>query len=135
MGNVVVTVRRIGLEIIPDAFESFVKKTLVLPTKDKNTGIRVDFIFSFTPYERQAIERAKPVFLKGIAVKFASAEDVVIHKIFAGRPRDVEDVRSIMLKNPDLDLEYTTKRLKEFDRSMESDGFTKLLDNLLKEMG
>ena len=135
LGKTVEISRRIGLDIIPDAFEAFVKETLVLPTKDRNTGIRVDFIFSFTPYERQAIERAKPVLLKGVEVKFASVEDVIIHKIFAGRPRDIEDVRSIILKNFDLDREYTMKWLKEFDRSMNSDGFTKLLMDLLKDVG
>jgi hypothetical protein len=127
------TVRRIGLDLIPEAFETFVQKTLVLPTKDKGTGIRVDFIFSFTPYERQAIERAKPIFLQEVAVMFASLEDVIIHKIFAGRPRDLEDVRSMILKNPDFDHEYTRKWLKEFDRSMESSDFTRLFEHLVRE--
>jgi len=127
-------VRRIGLAIIPEAFEAFVRDTRVLPTKDENTGIRVDFIFSYTLYEKQAIERAKPVFLRGAPVMFASAEDVIIHKIFAGRPRDVEDVRSIMLKNPDFDRDYTGKWLKEFDRSVGSDSFTKLFFDLLRDV-
>ena len=64
---------------------------------------------------------------------FASMEDVIIHKIFAGRPRDLEDVRSIILKNPDFDREYTRKWLKEFDRSMESGNFGRLFEDLLKE--
>ncbi|MHC1730143.1 MAG: nucleotidyl transferase AbiEii/AbiGii toxin family protein [Syntrophobacteraceae bacterium] len=128
-------VRRVGLEIIPESFEAFVKETFVLPTKNGSTGIRVDFIFSFTPYERQAIDRANPVFLQGTAVMFASVEDVMIHKIFAARPRDIEDVRSIILKNPDFDREYTRKWLREFDRSMESVVFTRQLEDLLKEAG
>ncbi len=128
-------VGRVGLEIIPESFEAFVKQTFVLPTKDESTGIRVDLIFSFTPYGRQAIDRANAVFLHGAAVMFASVEDVIIHKIFAGRPRDIEDVRSIILKNPGFDREYTRKWLGEFDRSMESDGFTRQLEDLLKEAG
>ncbi|MFZ0928041.1 MAG: nucleotidyl transferase AbiEii/AbiGii toxin family protein [Syntrophobacteraceae bacterium] len=126
-------VRRVGLEIIPESFEAFVKETFVLPTKDRSSGIRVDFIFSFIPYGRQAIDRANPVFLQDTAVMFASVEDVMIHKVFAGRPRDIEDVRSIILKNPDFDREYTRKWLREFDRSIESGGFTRQLEDLLKE--
>jgi len=128
-------IRRVGLQIIPESFEAFVKKTFVLPTKDESTGIRVDFIFSFTPYERQAIDRANSVLLLGTAVMFASAEDVIIHKIFAGRPRDIEDVRSIIIKNPNLDREYTRNWLREFDLSMESGIFTIRFDDLLKEVG
>jgi len=52
---------------------------MVLPTLDETTGIRVDFIFSFTPYESQAIRRAKKVQILGQDISFASAEDLIIH--------------------------------------------------------
>jgi len=121
------------LRIIPENFKEFVARTFVLPTQVEPTGIRVDFIFSFTPYERHAIERANPVAFKNSVVMFASVEDVIIHKIFASRPRDLEDVRSIIIKNPNFDREYTSKWLKEFDRSMETDTFSRVLDEVLKE--
>jgi len=130
---VVKAVGELGLEIIPEDFESFVQKTFVLPTKDGRTGIRVDLVFSFTPYERQAIERATPVSFRQTAVMFASVEDVIIHKIFAGRPRDLEDVRSIIIKNRDFDREYTRNWLMEYDRSMETDAFVKVFEEMLKE--
>ncbi len=94
----------------------FVKETWVLPSEDQKTKIRVDFIFSFTPFEREAIKRAKSVVMGKIKIKFASAEDVIIHKIFAGRPRDIEDVRSILLKNPKMNNAYIRKWLKEFNQ-------------------
>jgi hypothetical protein len=108
----------------PADYRSFVERTWVLPAKDETTGIRVDLIFSITPYERQAIERAKPIFFGETQVMFAAVEDVIIHKIFAGRPRDLEDVSSILLKNPDVNRPYITKWLEEFDRSMEGESFT-----------
>jgi hypothetical protein len=45
-------------------------------------------------------------------------EDLIIHKVLAGRPRDLEDVRTILLKNPGFDLEYVQRSLREFDRSL-----------------
>ena len=86
----------LGLELLPDRVEEFVRDTFVLPVHDVDTGIRVDFIFSTTPYERQAIERAVIVELGGEPVPFASAEDLVIHKLFAGRARDLEDVATVI---------------------------------------
>jgi len=119
------------LKIIPEDFREFTEKTYVLPTRDEESGIRVDFIFSFTPYERQAISRSRAVLLKDANVMFASAEDVIIHKIFAGRPRDIEDVKSILLKTPELDRTYIRKWLSEFEKSPEKKGLTKIFDDTL----
>jgi len=99
--------------------DSFAKETMVFPVSDKPSGIRVDFIFSFSPYERQAIGRARPIRLGKSMVKFASIEDVIIHKMLAGRPRDIEDIESIMLINVGIDAQYVEKWLGEFDSSLE----------------
>lgn len=109
------TIELIPLKPLPQDITTFVRQTMVLPTSDEPTGIRVDFIFSFTPYETQAIKRAKKIKILGQDVSFASVEDLIIHKIFAGRPRDLEDVRVVLLKNPDVDIHYVEMWLKEFD--------------------
>src|SRR4030042_4244779 len=106
---------------------------MVLPTIDKRSGIRVDFIFSYSLYERQAIERAKEIKLGRTSVRFASLEDLVIHKVIAGRARDLEDVRSILLKNPRYDSGYIKKWLKEFDKSL-GQHFLKVFRNIEKEI-
>ena len=110
---------RIGLEILVEDEVQFVEKTLVLPTRERRSGIRVDLILSFSPYEKGAIGRAKNIRLGKSEVKFASPEDVIIHKVIAGRPRDLEDVKTILLKNPGLDSAYIRKWLDQFDRSLD----------------
>ena len=107
-----------GLKILVKNEREFVERTMVLPTKDKESEIRVDFIFSFSPYERQAIGRARDIKVGRTQVKFASLEDVVIHKVISGRPRDLEDIKSILVKNPKYDSDYISGWLKEFDRSL-----------------
>lgn len=125
--------KELSLKPIPKNIESFIKDTMVLPTIDEATGIRVDFIFSFTPYEMEAIKRAKKVMIMGQEVSFASPEDLIVHKIFAGRPRDLEDVRCIILKNPTLDFAYIRKQLKKFDASTEEKVFLNTLDRILNK--
>jgi len=107
-----------GLKILVKKDQEFVKRTMVLPTKDRESDIRVDFIFSFSPYERQAIGRARDVKIGRTIVTFASLEDVVIHKVISGRPRDLEDIRSILVKNPKYDSDYISGWLKQFDHSL-----------------
>lgn len=135
INDILEVVKKINLTALTDDINSFVQKTMVLPVIDNNTGIRVDFIFSFTPYEKEAINRAVKFKFNEIEVNFASMEDVLIHKIFAGRPRDIEDIKSIILKNRDgIDFNYINKWLKEFEETFPEGNFTKKLREILKEV-
>jgi len=125
-------VKKIRLKPLPSDIQSFIRKTWVLPCEDIKSKIRVDFIFSFTPYEQQAIERAKEVKMGRVRVKFASLEDVIIHKIFAGRPRDIEDIENMLVKNTKADISYIKKQLKEFDAAAPGRHLLSTLDNILK---
>ena len=127
-------INQISLQILPENIDSFVKKTMVLPAMDKNTGIRVDFIFSFTPYEREAIKRAKKILIDKTRVSYASVEDVIIHKVFAHRPQDIEDVKNILLKNSKIDKDYIIKWLKEFDRSFPKQKFVDMLRKISRDV-
>ena len=100
---------------LPETPDAFVRDTFVLPARHADSGIRVDFIFSTTPYEQQAIARAESVTLAGVAVPFASAEDLIIHKLCAGRPRDLEDAAGVVRrKGRGLDWVYLEHWVGEF---------------------
>ena len=89
--DVLAVCEELNLESLPADVQDFVRSTFVLPAVDRETGIRVDLIFSTTTYEAEAISRAQPVEVGEAVVPFATAEDLIIHKLFAGRPRDIED--------------------------------------------
>jgi predicted nucleotidyltransferase len=102
-----------GWKVLVATPQEFVARTLVLPCEEHESGIRIDFIFTFSPFEQQAIERARLVQVGGAQVRFATPEDLIIYKVMAGRPRDLDDVRSILRKNPALDWRYVRRWLKE----------------------
>ena len=108
----------------------FVRKTMVLPMIHKETKIRVDFILSFTPYEAQAIKRGRKVKMAEAMVNFISPEDLIIHKIFFGRPRDLEDAGKVILKNSGMDFKYIEHWLRELGEALQKD-FISIFKKLL----
>lgn len=104
-----------GLTALPEELEDFVNETFVLPCEEPETGVRVDFIFSSTPYEARAIDRAVEVEIRDESVPFAAAEDLILHKLFAGRPRDLEDAAGVVRRKGDgLDWDYVRRWAEEF---------------------
>lgn len=103
-----------GLLPSVERVEEFVRRTNVLPLMDGPTAIRVDLIFSFTPYEMEAIRRSISVPFNETPVHFAAVEDLIIHKLVAGRPRDLEDIRGVLARTPVIDEEYLTRWLSSF---------------------
>lgn len=104
---------KIDFKPIPKDLENFVKRTYVLPLMEKSSKIRVDLIFSFSPFERRAIERAKTVDINNTKVSFVSLEDLIVFKLFSGRAKDLEDVKVLLNKKIKIDENYLLKTLKE----------------------
>ncbi len=123
----------LGLKILIDDVKEFLRQTFVLPALDPQTNIRIDFVFSLSEFERQAIHRCNTVAIGGVDVRFASLEDLIILKIFAGRPRDLEDVKKIIQKNPDYDRPFVEKCLMDFDRELDIH-CTRTFDQVLGEL-
>lgn len=71
--------------------------------------IRVDMFLVTTSYQKAAFQRRLLVKMNGKEAWFISPEDLILHKLIAGRDRDVGDVSDILWVNPDLDKEYLRK--------------------------
>ena len=124
----------IGLKSLPGDPEGFAGRTKVLPAEEPASKIRVDFIFSFTAYEAQAIARAQDVPVAGYSVRFASCEDVIIHKMIAARAIDLEDVRHMVTKNRQrLDYDYLRRWLTEFSSLPGYEQIVENFERLLNE--
>jgi predicted nucleotidyltransferase len=131
VADVLAMVSAAGLEPLVDAGD-FVPQTMVLPCTDPASRIRVDFTFSNSRFESEALDRVRRVGIGKEQVCFTSLEDVVIQKVIAGRPRDLEDVTSILLKNPGIDHSYVRRWLEHFSDAL-AEPFTDVLDRLLEE--
>jgi uncharacterized nucleotidyltransferase DUF6036 len=115
LSDVVAAAGAAGLRPLVDP-KSFARETMVLPCADRDSGVRVDLVLSESGFEREAIRRAVRVRIGATDVSFVTAEDLIVHKLVAARPRDLEDVRAIVDRQPGLDrarLERTLKELEE----------------------
>ncbi len=110
--------KRCGFKKLINHGSTFVRETNVLPVVDVKSNTRIDFIFSDTSYERAAIQKANTILIDGTKVKVAQPEDVIIHKMIAGRPRDLEDVSSILIKQKKMNIKYIRKILKDFEEHL-----------------
>lgn len=64
----------------------------------------VDLVFALGPFDRAMLDRRRAVDFHGLTLWMSSPEDLVLMKLRASRPRDFDDVISIV-KNPRLRLE------------------------------
>lgn len=98
---------------------AFVRETRVLPLESAD-GVAIDLIFGLLPFEEEAIGRAVPVAVGGVAVRFCTAEDLILHKIVSQRERDLADARGVVLRRlPDLDTAYLEPRIEELSRLLD----------------
>lgn len=124
----------IGLVPLPEDVPRFVAETFVLPTRHGATALRVDLIFSTLPYESEAIRRAIRVPVGNAEVPFATVEDLLIHKLFAGRPRDLEDAIGVIRRQGDsVDWVYVRRWVDAFSEVPGHEGLSALADRIRKE--
>ena len=95
--------------------DEFTRKTMVLPCRVPGSPLRVDLILADSPYEAEALIRARELgATRDDGIRYATAEDVIVHKLIAGRPRDLEDARSILLKQSSLDRAWIRRWLAAY---------------------
>jgi hypothetical protein len=78
-------------------------RTLLLVASN---GVHVDVALGAMPFEEHSVERASPFAISdGESITTCSAEDLVVHKAFAGRDKDWGDIRGIVVRQPRLSHE------------------------------
>jgi hypothetical protein len=72
--------------------------------------LKVDIVLAETDYQREAIRRARTESTGGgVEVRVLRLEDVLVHKLIAGRPRDVADIEDILAGGLAFEEEYVER--------------------------
>lgn len=96
-----------------------------------DAGIGIDATLTALPYEAEIISRSSLFeFAPGIELRTCSAEDLLVLKVFAGRPIDWRDVEMILRRHREaLDYGYIDARLAPL---IEAKGEPELLDEFMR---
>jgi hypothetical protein len=107
--------------LFADAHE-VVETAFLLPLVHRRTSVKVDLALGLTGFEQNAIRRATQVDFEGHPIPVVSAEDLVLMKVLAGRPRDTDDVARILLRQGDsLDWDYVLQTARALEQAIGHD--------------
>ncbi|HEX9406495.1 MAG TPA: nucleotidyl transferase AbiEii/AbiGii toxin family protein [Thermoanaerobaculia bacterium] len=121
-----------GFELAIDDSE-FIARTRVLPFVHRTSGMPLDVVLAGPGLEEEFLRRAIRVDVDGTPVPVISPEDLIITKILAGRPKDVEDIRSVIHeRRASLDEARIREVLRLLEQAL---GQCDLLPIFVKEWG
>ncbi|MGI8576001.1 MAG: nucleotidyl transferase AbiEii/AbiGii toxin family protein [Egibacteraceae bacterium] len=80
-----------------DETRAFALDNRVLLLRATN-GIPIDAALGALPFEERAVQRASSFRLADQELTVCSAEDLIVHKVFAGRPHDWADVEGVIAR-------------------------------------
>ena len=101
-------------------FRNIAAKHRVLLLWHERTGMPLDLVLGGTGIEEEFCDRARVHELGGFGIPVISAEDLVASKILAGRGKDLDDVRAIMLASKDaLDSDRVAEILRQFEQALD----------------
>ena len=87
----------------------------------------MDIAVGLSGFEQQAIARATAVVLSGVQIPVVTSEDLILMKVLAGRPRDTDDVRNIMLRQGSaLDWNYLLETGRQLQQAVDQDLLSEL---------
>lgn len=117
-----------------DDIEAFFARSRVIPLYHKRTRMPLDLVVARDALEASFLERARPIDIGGLRVPVISPEDLVVAKLFAGRPRDLGDVRSVLGAMGDsMDLRYVRSLLGQLDEAEDRADLLPTFERLLGE--
>ncbi len=114
----------------------FVLRTRVMPFLHQATGMPLDVVLAASGLEEDFLKRAIPVDLGGTPVPVIHVEDLVIAKILAGRPKDIEDVNALwQLHGPTADAARVRRILAMLEEALSQDDLVPAFDAVIGGRG
>jgi hypothetical protein len=99
---------------------AFVTETRVLPMVHGPTRIPMDVVLAGPGPEERFLQNSTERLVDGVPVPVAAPHDLVVMKVLAGRPQDLEDVVAILAaQGPRVDIERAMATLRLVEQALD----------------
>jgi predicted nucleotidyltransferase len=111
----------------------FAKKNRVMLMKHVLSDTNIDISLGVMPFEQEMVERSVVHQIdEALQIRLPTPEDLIIMKAIAHRPKDLEDIRTIAEKYPNLDVGRIEEWVKAFGEVLETPDLWDVVKPLLK---
>jgi hypothetical protein len=116
--NLIAAMRIQGFDLV-FGDDEFIERTRVLPFIHRSSRMPVDVVIAGPGLEEDFLNRVVGVALRGESIPVISPDDLIVTKILAGRPKDMEDVRAVILARRDeIDLVRVRSLLRMLEEAL-----------------
>lgn len=99
---------------------AFARRNQVLLLAHRPTGVELDLSLAWLPFEQEALARRTVVRFGDLELRVCDPEDLIVYKLVAARPLDLEDARQIALRHHKrIDRERVRGILAAFDDALD----------------
>jgi len=117
---------------LPDV-EAFARRSRVILLKHEETGINVDISLGIMPFEVEMVERSQEYIDGSFRARLPTAEDLIILKAVAHRPKDMLDIETIVAVQTSLDLDRIRSWVQQFADVLEAPEIMTDLEEIIKK--
>lgn len=111
---------RHGIRSRIDEAVAFAERTQVLLLVHDPSGVEVDLSLAWIPFEEEALARQQHAPFGGSTIRVCHPDDLIVYKLVAARPLDLEDARQLVLRHHRaMDRERIRKTLASFDEILD----------------
>ena len=133
IGRLISELQRAGFALRQEGTPAFIDRTRVVPLLFGDSGWALDIVLGGPGLEEDFVRRAIAVEVApGVTVPIISAEDLIVTKVLAGRPKDLDDVRGVLLAQAgSLDLVAARGTLEMLEDALGVSDLIPVFDHLV----
>jgi hypothetical protein len=110
----------------------FIERTRVIPFVHTPTAVPTDVVIAGPGIEDQFFERVVERTVEGAQIRVVSAEDLVVMKILAARPKDMEDVTAVLAATERFDVAYVRRMLGLLEQALAQSDLAPAFEQVLE---
>lgn len=115
------------------ADDAFVAATHVIPVVHRSSAMPIDLVIAGPGLEQLFLEKVHVEKIGRREIPFLSVEHLIVTKLLAGRPKDLEDVRQLLRRHGDVEYEEIHELLVQLETALDQRDLQPLFERLRTE--